>query len=203
MKAKAGGLLSIISCWIPLAGQDPAPSQVDILDIKDPIYLLDPMLLLYLGIGILVAAALVWLAITLFKRMTRPPELPPVPPHVIALNRIRKARHWLDPATAERFCTEVSAAMRQFIENHHNLPATEQTTEEFFSNPEHTATFSPSQKVELQRFSEQCDLAKFARWGLGLEEMENLYGTAEQFIETTVKPTGSGHGPRSDSLSPA
>ena len=203
MQAKAARISSIVLCPVALAGQDAAPSQVDIFDIKDPIFLLDPMLMLYLGVGIVAAAALFWFAIMLFKRMTRPPELPPVPPHEIALNRLRKARQWLDPATAERFCTEVSTAMRHFIETHYKLPATEQTTEEFFSNPKHTATFSPRQKVELQRFSEQCDLAKFARWGLGMEEMEHLYGTAEQFIESTGNSAGSVRDPNPDSLTPA
>lgn len=203
MKVNAASMIPSVLWPVPFSGQEPAPSQVDIFDIKEPVFLLDPMLLLYLGVGILIAAALAWMVVILFKRMTRPPELPPVPPYQIALNRLRKARHWLDPATAERFCTEVSTAVRQFIEIHFKLPATEQTTEEFFSNPEHTALFSPGQKVELQRFSEQCDLAKFARWGLGMEEMEHLYGTAEQFIETTGKPIGSGQDPNPDSLTPA
>ena len=122
--------------------------------------------------------------------MTRPPELPPVPPHEIALNRLRKARLWLEPETAERFCTEVSSTVRQFIEIHFKLPATEQTTEEFFSNPKHDAQFSLEQKDELQRFSEQCDLAKFARWGLGMEEMEQLYGTANNLLKGRENPWG-------------
>ncbi len=187
-----------------LVGQDgPAPSQVDILDIKDPIYLLNPVVLLYVGIGILVAVVLGWIAVLVFMRMTRPPELAPVPPHEIALNHLRKARHWLDPETAERFCTEVSAVMRNFIENHFKLPATEQTTEEFFSNPKHTVFFSVGQKRELQQFSEQCDLAKFAQWGLDIQEMEHLYGTAQQFIETTSKPEKPNDEPKPDSITPA
>ncbi len=203
MKVKAIGTVLLLLCPIPVAGQEPAPSQADIFDIKDPVFLLDPMLLLYLGVGFLMAAALAWIIVILFRRMTRPPELPPVPPHEIALNRLRRARHWLEPETAERFCTEVSSTVRQFIEIQFKLPATEQTTEEFFSNPEHDALFSVDRKVELQRFSEQCDLAKFARWGLGTEEMENLYGTAKQFIETTGKSVEPGQDPTPESLTPA
>ncbi len=203
MKVKAVSRGFLLLWPILAAGQEPAPSQVDIFDIKEPVFLLNPMLLVYLGVGILVAAALAWMAVILFQRMTRPPELPPVPPHEIALNRLRKARLWLEPETAERFCTEVSSTVRQFIEIHFKLPATEQTTEEFFSNPKHDALFSFDQKDELQRFSEQCDLAKFARWGLGMEEMEQLYGTAEQFIERTGKSMGPGQDPNPESLTPA
>ena len=49
--------------------------------------------------------------------------------------------------------------------------------------------FTVDQQSELKEFSEQCDLAKFAKWGLGTQEMEKLYHTAETFIETTGKPS--------------
>ena len=170
---------SLFCLWVTsvsLVGQDEAEvSQADILDIKDPVFLIDPMLLLFIGIAIVVAAIAFWIAVIIFKRMTRPPELAPPPPYEIALNHLRKARNWLEPDTAERFCTEVSTIMRGFLEAHFKLPATEQTTEEFFANPEHTDVFSTEQKAELKEFSEQCDLAKFAQWGLGTEEMEKLY----------------------------
>ncbi len=168
--------------------EDTDVSQADILDIKDPIFMLDPMLLLYIGIGIVVAALLFWIAVVVFKRMTRPPELAPPPPYEIALNHLRQARNWLEPDTAERFCTEVSTIMRGFLEAHFKLPATEQTTEEFFDDSKHTDVFSSEQQLELKEFSEQCDLAKFAQWGLGTQEMAKLYQTAETFIETTGKP---------------
>lgn len=182
-------LISIFATGGSLLGQEEAEvSQADILDIKDPVFLLDPMLLLYIGIAIVALGILFWIAVIIFKRMTRPPELAPPPPYEIALNHLRKARNWLEPDTAERFCTEVSTIMRGFLEAHFKLPATEQTTEEFFANPKHTDVFSTEQKAELKEFSEQCDLAKFAQWGLGSEEMEKLYTTAETFIETTGKP---------------
>lgn len=177
-------------------------SQADILDIKEPIFLLNPMILLFIGIGILVAAILFWIAVVIFKRMTRPPELAPPPPYEIALNHLRKARNWLEPETAERFCTEVSNVMRGFLEAHFKLPASEQTTEEFFNDPKHKDVFSQDQEQELKEFSEQCDLAKFAKWGLGTEEMEKLYHTAETFIETTGKPVVQGTVRNQDVITP-
>jgi hypothetical protein len=186
-----------------LMGQDEnGVSQADILDIKDPIFLLDPMVLLFIGIGIVVAALLFWIAVIIFKRMTRPPELAPPTPYEIALNHLRKARNWLEPETAERFCTEVSTITRGFLEAHFKLPATEQTTEEFFSNSKHTDVFTSEQKLELREFSEQCDLAKFAQLGLGTQEMEKLYNTAETFIETTGKPTGGPAHDNPDAITP-
>ncbi|MCZ6675257.1 MAG: hypothetical protein O7C75_20175 [Verrucomicrobia bacterium] len=182
---------------------DSTVSQVDILDIKDPIFLLDPMVLLFIGIGILIVALIFWIAVVIFKRMTRPPELAPPLPYVIALNHLRKARNWLEPATTEKFCTEVSSVMRNFLEAHFRLPATEQTTEEFFNNRSHTKAFSEEQQVELKEFSEQCDLAKFAKWGLGTNEMEDLYHTAETFIETTGKPTDQADQVNPDAITPS
>ena len=185
-----------------LAQDESEVSQADILDIKDPIFLLNPMILLYLGIGLLVAALIFWIAVIIFKRMTRPPELAPPPPYEIALNHLRRARNWLEPETGERFCTEVSNVVRNFIEAHFKLPATEQTTEEFFANPSYTEAFSSSQKVELREFSEQCDLAKFAKWGLGTTELESLYHTAETFIETTGKPSEQPEKENPDAITP-
>lgn len=181
--------LFAVSAGRATARDEPEVSQADILDIKDPIFLLDPKVLLYIGIGIVAAALLFWIAVIIFKRMTQPPELAPPPPYEVALNHLRKARNWLEPDTAERFCTEVSTIMRHFLEAHFKLPATERTTEEFFNNPAQVEGFSAEQRVELKEFSEQCDLAKFAQWGLGTQEMEKLYHTAETFIESTGKPT--------------
>ena len=186
-----------------IAQEETEVSQADIMDIKDPIFLLDPMILLFIGIGILVAGILFWIAFVVFKRMTQPPELAPPPPYEIALNHLRKARNWLEPETTERFCTEVSTNMRGFLEAHFKLPASEQTTEEFFSNSSQTDIFSSEQRVELQEFSEQCDLAKFANYGLGKEEMEKLYHTAEVFIEVTGKPSEQPEVENPDAITPS
>jgi hypothetical protein len=202
-----GRLISSLFTLALMAGtlfgqEETAVSQADIMDIKDPIFLLDPMILLYIGIAIVVLGILTWIAVVIFKRMTRLPELAPPPPYEIALNHLRKARNWLQPDTAEQFCTEVSTITRRFLEAHFKLPATEQTTEEFFSNPKYTDVFSSEQKLELREFSDQCDLAKFARWGLGTDEMEKLYHTAETFIETTGKPTAPSDRPNPDAITP-
>ena len=197
-------LLSALFSAGKLFGQEETKvSQADILDIKDPIFLLDPMILLFIGIAIVVAALTFWIAVIIFKRMTRPPELAPPPAYEVALNHLRKARNWLNPETTERFCTEVSTITRGFLEAHFKLPATEQTTEEFFNNPSHTEVFTKNQENELKEFSEQCDLAKFARWGLGTEEMEKLYTTAETFIETTGKPTDEPLRENPDAITPS
>ena len=203
MRQFIAGLFIVLAASVLMSGQDDSTvSQADILDIKDPIYLIDPMLLLFIGIGIVIAAVIFWIAVVVFKRMTRPPELAPPPPYEIALNHLRKARNWLEPDTGERFCTEVSTIMRTFLEAHFKLPATEQTTEEFFNNPSHTEAFSTDQNIELKQFSEQCDLAKFAKWGLGTHEMEGLYHTAETFIETTGKPADEPIRENPDAITP-
>jgi len=196
-------ILAFVGANTIAAQEESTVSQADILDIKDPIFLLDPMVLLFITIGILAAAILTWIGVVIFKRITRPPELAPPPPYEIALTHLRKARNWLKPDTAERFCTEVSTIMRSFLEAHFRLPATEQTTEEFFSNPSYTEVFTADQKIELQQFSEQCDLAKFAQWGLGTSEMEKLYTTAEDFIKTTGKPGEQSAQENLDAITPS
>ena len=204
MRAIPTSLIGFLATVSPAFAQEETEvSQADILDIKDPIFLLDQMVLLFIGIGILVAAVLFWTAVIVFKRMTRPPELAPPPPYEIALNHLRKARNWLEPETTERFCTEVSTIMRGFLEAHFKLPATEQTTEEFFNNSTHMNNFSAEQRVELREFSEQCDLAKFANYGLGTVEMEKLYSTAETFIETTGKPEADPDRQNPDAITPS
>ncbi|MDA0348439.1 MAG: hypothetical protein O3C43_16840 [Verrucomicrobia bacterium] len=204
MRKKIFSLVAILtaSCQA-IAQEETKVSQADIMDIKDPIFLLDPMILLFIGIGVLVVGILFWIAVVVFKRMTQPPELAPPPPYEIALNHLRKARNWLQPETTERFCTEVSAITRGFLEAHFKLPASEQTTEEFFSNSSQTDIFSPEQRIELKDFSELCDLAKFANYGLGKDDMEKLYHTAEVFIETTGKPSGQPDLENPDAITPS
>ena len=112
----------LATCQV-IAQEETEVSQADIMDIKNPIFLLDPMILLFIGIGILIAGILFWIAVIIFKRMTQPPELAPPPPYEIALNHLRKARNWLEPETTEKFCTEVSTITRGFLEAHFKLPA--------------------------------------------------------------------------------
>jgi hypothetical protein len=192
----------LATCQV-IAQEETEVSQADIMDIKDPIFLLDPMILLFIGIGILIAGILFWITVIIFKRMTQPPELAPPPPYEIALNHLRKARNWLEPETTEKFCTEVSTITRGFLEAHFKLPASEQTTEEFFNDSAQTDIFSSEQREELKEFSEQCDLAKFANYGLGIEEMETLYHTAENFIETTGKPSEQPETETPDAITPS
>ncbi len=163
-------------------------AQGDILDIKKSVFLINPMWFAYGAAGLLIAIILLWILIKIVKAITRPKDIVPLMAWEIAINNLQQAREWLTQETSEQYCTAVSVTLREFIESHFKLHATEQTTEEFFADPDLSRTFSAAQKSELHQFSEQCDLAKFAKWGLGTEEMEKLHSTATSFVETTGKP---------------
>lgn len=163
-------------------------TQGDILDIKKSIFLIDPMWFAYGAVGLLVGGFLIWIAIKIIKALSGPSKITALLPWEIAVSKLKKAREWLAQETSEQYCTAVSVTLREFIESHFDLNATEQTTEEFFADPKLSGKFTQEQKAELQDFSEQCDLAKFAKQGLGTEDMEKLHSTATSFVETTGKP---------------
>src|SRR3954466_1400067 len=146
----------------PRATPPPAPGTNDIRPIKPPVEIFDPWAALAWTGGILIlAAALASLFIWLRKRQQTIRSIP-VPPHVRARDRLNAALAMIhDPRP---FCTEVSDAIRRYLEERFNLRAPERTTEEFLRDLQRAHELSQEQKLWLAEFLERCDLVKFARF---------------------------------------
>ena len=155
----------------------------DIRDIKPPVEIPDPLLWLWVVLGMLavVAAFVVW------RRMRRKQELvmavPMVPPHIRAKQRLAEALRLIsDP---NQFCTEVSNTLRLYLEERFELHAPERTTEEFLVELQNSKHLALDQKLSLGEFLQSCDLVKFARHEPTETSLRQLHDAALRLVDET------------------
>jgi hypothetical protein len=165
-----------------------AANTEDIRDIRGPKAVASPVLwFLWIGGG-LAAAALAYGAWRWYRHVQTAPKLS----YETALARLEKARALMTVPTAREFSIEVSEIVRSYIEARFKVRATHQTTEEFLHNLlEPSDALLAGHQELLGDFLQHCDLAKFARWVLSLEEMEEMYDSARTFISETGKAVTS------------
>jgi hypothetical protein len=109
-------------------------------------------------------------------------------PYEIALARLEDARSLMQPENAREFSITVSEVVRQFIEERFQVLAARWTTEEFLHDLlEPSDALLSSHRELLAHFLRHCDLAKFARWILSIEEMETMLQSAHTFVLETGK----------------
>ena len=110
-------------------------------------------------------------------------------PYEIALARLEEARSLIQPEHAREFSIAVSEIMRQFIEERFRVRAARRTTEEFLHDLlDPSDALLTSHRELLADFLQHCDLAKFARWILSIEEMETMLASAQTFVRETARP---------------
>ncbi|MGC9036269.1 MAG: hypothetical protein ACP5K7_10635 [Verrucomicrobiia bacterium] len=131
-------------------------------------------------------------AFTIYKKYfkkAKPPVIPITPPHVRAKQRIEMAKRYIgDP---RKFCFEISAALRAYLEERFSLRASEQTTEEFLCDLQMTPLLTKDQKAILADFLNRCDLVKFARYEPPEKDLIYLLEVALKLVDETT-PYGEG-----------
>lgn len=107
-----------------------------------------------------------------------------------ALNKLYalEQQDYISKAEFNRFHTELTFILRNYLEHHFGLRAKEQTTEEFIQEIVRTRTFSEEQRYELNRFLQLADLVKFATFQPGPQISEDALNNVRTFIQTTGKP---------------
>jgi len=113
-------------------------------------------------------------------------------PYEIALDRLEEARALMQPENAREFSIAVSEVVRHYIEVRFAVCAARRTTEEFLHDliGPSDALLASHQSL-LADFLHHCDLAKFARWILSIEEMENMLQSARTFVIETGQPANT------------
>jgi hypothetical protein len=172
-----------------LAKISPAtPSSVmseDIRDIRGPKHIPSPWLWpLWLAGGAALAALLyaAWRWNRLRALATA------LLPYEIALAKLEEARALMQPENAREFSITVSEIVRQYIEVRFEVWAARRTTEEFLHDLIDPSDVSLAHHRDLLAdFLRHCDLAKFARWILSVEEMETMLQSAHNFVLETGK----------------
>lgn len=104
----------------------------------------------------------------------------------IAFEALENARSLMRPERARDFSFVVSEIVRIYIDRRFAVGVRHRTTEEFVRALVEDAS-SPLQghTERLADFLGHCDLAKFARWALSMEQMEAMHASAWQFVEET------------------
>jgi len=169
-----------------------AGSSQDIRDIRGPIEFPDPWLWALYAAGGVGGLLLLYAAWRLWMRRKQPVKAP----HELAFEALERARELMQPEHAREFSFRVSGVVRVYIEARFAVESTHQTTAEFLrSVSEQKSGPLAAQRVLLAEFLKNCDLVKFARFGLTREEMEAMVRSAWQFVDST-KPAAEENRPR-------
>jgi hypothetical protein len=162
-------------------------------DIKAPLSL--PLtwkeIALYAGI-LLALAGLVYGAFILYKRRKKSPaaaaeEEPAIPPHVLALERLRELeqrRLWQN-GEIKGFYTEATEIVRAYFEARFGIMALEMTTDEIMAQMRRTE-IERELLQEIELLFTYADLVKFAKEAPTPMECEAVVPRAREIVESTT-----------------
>ncbi len=179
-----------------LQAQAGAGGTNDIRAIKPPVEIPSGYAWLWWTLGLLLAAALLFVLWRFWrKRLARPALAPAIPPHVRARQRLQEALALL--SEPRPFCILISDTLRLYLEERFALRAPERTTEEFLQDLQGTAHLTRDQKDVLADFLSRCDLVKFARDEPNEAALRDLHDAALRLVdETQYEPVGQEIGSR-------
>jgi hypothetical protein len=131
----------------------------------------------------LVVVAVVWM----LRRRSSAGKEPPL--HEVVLRHLQELEGQPTDTAAqvERWHTRLSDLLRWYLEKRLNLPATRQTTAEFFSAVQSNDKVAALQQAQLNELLVQCDLAKFARVVPPRENCLHLVDAARKFVEAKLE----------------
>ena len=155
----------------------------DIRDIRGPLHIPDPLVWLYYAAGVcllLIAAAAAW------RWLRRRKLLRAKLAFEIAFEQLERAKALMKPGMGDEFSVAVSNAIRTYIESRFHMRVTRHTTEEFMSRIAAEPSGDLGRYADLlHHFLEHCDLAKFARYALTLDQMKDMHQSAYVFVDKT------------------
>jgi len=122
----------------------------------------------------------------LYQKKALPFVNAPVSSHRAARDSLASIRHLLVEGLHREFVTEASKILRYYIEEQYSVTAPHLSTEEFLFEAEKSDKLPASERETLANFLKQCDAVKFALGVMALPQMEELYKTAEKFIDDTA-----------------
>jgi hypothetical protein len=160
----------------------------DIRDIKGPVPLPDNTRFLIPAAAVSAAVIIAGL-IFLYLKKRRKPQAPPLPPDVVALSELDRAKNLMTPEQCLVYAQRISTILRHYIESRFQIRSTRQTTREFFDRLKNGTSIAEvdikNHAGDLQKCLEQCDIAKFAHGTPNNDDMMQMDNAARGFIETT------------------
>lgn len=123
------------------------------------------------------------------KDHLEPETAPPAePPHLIARRRLAalKQSGFLENGLFKPYYSELSACLREYLENRFHLPALEMTTPEILNSLQQmTDILTPEQYSDLPQILNASDLVKFAKHQPTPDAAFDCFLKVEKFIEGT------------------
>ena len=107
------------------------------------------------------------------------------PPHIVALRQLEKIRNeklWV--SNQKQFYTELTDALREYIENRYGIQAMEQTSAEILEDLS-GVNMEPKIYKELAELLNVSDLVKFAKYTAQEQECESSVPAAVRFVNST------------------
>jgi hypothetical protein len=142
--------------------------------------------------GALAVVAFAMLLVALRRRRplvpaAAPPSAPAVTPHARARARLQRllAQEPDGSAAIEAYYVEVSALVRDYLEERFAVRAPEMTTQEFLAAHETMRALEASHRAMLGDFLARCDLVKFASLVPEAEDRKRVLAAAERFLLET------------------
>jgi hypothetical protein len=169
-----------------------AGTPPDIRDIRGILPIPYPRLLpLAIALGGLTALLLGWLGVRWWRRRRARPA-PQPSAEELAYARLAAAERLLAEGRSREFGAAVSEAVRLYIEDRLARRAARQTTEELLRElvREPGSPLAPHREL-LADFLQHCDLAKFARHPLQVDEMRAMHASAVRFVEAVRASAGT------------
>ncbi|MDR1192291.1 MAG: hypothetical protein LBK60_11625 [Verrucomicrobiales bacterium] len=171
----------------PSATQPPAFAPADGQDIAEIRGIWVPQYQQYFWKALIIVAALViggglvwWLARWYKSRK------PTLTLYQIIMQKLEQCRLLIAAGNARLFSGEVSDIVRGYLEQRFTVPSTHQTTDEFIrSATQHANSELEPFLPQLKDFLGYCDMAKFAREELDVEQMTLMLASAGNFVEAT------------------
>lgn len=153
-------------------------------DIKPPVVIPSGWAWVWWTVGaIALGALLFWAWCWWQKRRAAVLEVPVIPPHIRAKQKLQEALALI--GQPREFCIWVSDTVRVYLEERFEFRAPERTTEEFLYELQGTNLLTPDQKGSLGEFLQRCDLVKFAKYEPGESELRELHQSAVRLVEET------------------
>ena len=164
--------------------KDAAPNIIEDVTMivpREPYFWVLPAVIVLVVGGIV--AFVVW---RLFRAKKLPFQHPPVPPDVTARERLAAIRHLIEEGKHAEFVIAVSGVLRNYVEARFGVKAPTLSSEEFLYEADRKGLLDARWADPLGLFLARCDRVKFALANMQPAKMEQLYATAESFIDGTA-----------------
>jgi hypothetical protein len=165
-------------------------------DVKGPVELPISRTWAWLGWaagGLGAAAVLAILVLWLVRRARRPAPEIIIPPHEWAFEQLQRLadEQLVEQAQVHEFYYRLSMIVRMYIERRFNLRAPEQTTEEFLVEVRRNSLLATRYRDMLGQFLAACDMVKYALYEPQVDEIEQVFNAARDFVDQTALRTPS------------